>query len=630
MGVTARLLHDGGIVKLGLTGLKRPALLSMSLNRLIRALSYTRARVWLGACLLFAASAISASAAGAKYTVDVWGTDKGLPEGAVISMVQTRDGYLWLGTLKGLARFDGIHFTVFNERNTPELNAGEIVHLFEDSEGNLWVGTQSAGVVLVKGGRVISLPELNWRTYEQRVVAACEGPPGTVWLANPQGQLFQYSNGQGRVANAPTNAPTGISLRAMAMEKSGVLWVGFASELIGYDTHAGAMATNTVIHQTPPPGSLDFLLASSRGGCWRFVNGRIEKWVGAERLGDAIPYPWNPSVRVSTACEDEQGNLIVGTLGAGLFWFDSQGKSTCISTNGISTNDRLSNNSIYSLLMDREGSLWVGTDGGGLDRVKRKVFDVLEESRGHTVKSVAEDTNGGLWIGFNVWGNDTNQAGVAYSKGTNFQRYALYHNASALSVLVDRQQRVWAGASGVLFTFQDQGFQLVLPEGQSVDRTVSELYAGQSNRLWVGMRTGLGLLRWDDQSWWQFTMKDGLSSDDVRALAEDHAGNLWIGTRGGGLDRFRDGKFTAFHKQDGLPSDNISSLYVDDQDVLWVGTDGCGLARFQGNSWTNYTTEDGLTSDSIGYLVEDGEGFFWIGSNTGLMRVRKQELNDFA
>ncbi len=96
------------------------------------------------------------------------------------------------------------------------------------------------------------------------------------------------------------------------------------------------------------------------------------------------------------------------------------------------------------------------------------------------------------------------------------------------------------------------------------------------------------------------------------------------------MNRLRDGKFTAFHKQDGLPSENISSLYVDDQDVLWVGTAGCGLARLEGNTWTKYTTDDGLTSDSIGYLVEDKEGFLWIGSNTGLMRVRKQALNDFA
>ncbi len=563
--------------------------------------------------LVLAGFAGEGLAAGAKFTIDTWGTDKGLPEGAVISMIQSRDGYLWLGTLKGLARFDGIHFTVFNERNTPELGAGEIVHLFEDSEGNLWVGTQAAGVVLVKGGRVISLADRVWRSSDQRLVAAGEDSGGTVWLANGEGQLCRYSNGRGTFA-------LGFGpLRAMAIEKSGPVWLSLDGGLVGLNTQ-GEVMTNNI-----SPGALDFVLASRRGGHWRFADGRIEKWIGNQRAGDSISYPWGKGVRISSACEDHDGNLIVGTLGAGLFWFDAQGANTC-----ISTNDRLSNNSILSLLMDREGSLWVGTDGGGLNRVKRQVFDVLEESRGSTVQSVSEDGKGGLWVGFNVSGEDTNATGAGFWKEGVFQRFSLVHNASVLSVLADRQDRVWAGAAGGLFTFQDAGFQLLLADGKLLDRTVTAIYAGQSNRLWLGTRTGLGLLRWDEQLWWEFTSKDGLSTNDVRALAEDRAGNLWVGTRGGGLNRLRDGKFTAFHKQDGLPSENISSLYVDDQDVLWVGTAGCGLARLEGNTWTKYTTDDGLTSDSIGYLVEDKEGFLWIGSNTGLMRVRKQALNDFA
>src|ERR1041385_6172639 len=95
--------------------------------------------------------------AGMPYAIDVWRTDQGLPQNSVIAMTQTRDGYLWLGTLNGLARFDGIRFTVFDESNTPGLNSGRIVRLFEDSQDNLWIGTETAGVVLVKDGRATTL-----------------------------------------------------------------------------------------------------------------------------------------------------------------------------------------------------------------------------------------------------------------------------------------------------------------------------------------------------------------------------------------------------------------------------------------------------------------------------------------
>src|SRR6266704_6460702 len=114
---------------------------------------------------------------GAPFIIDGWDTEDGLPENAIISMTQTRDGYLWLGTLNGLVRFDGIRFTVFDESNTPGLNSGRIIFLFEDSQSNFWIGTETAGVVLVKDGRVKSL-DIGRGSREGRLMAACEDPSG--------------------------------------------------------------------------------------------------------------------------------------------------------------------------------------------------------------------------------------------------------------------------------------------------------------------------------------------------------------------------------------------------------------------------------------------------------------------
>ena len=122
---------------------------------MVRACFNRALAVALGALFGWAA-ALHAAGLDDRYSVDAWGTEQGLlPQSSVLAMVQTRDGYLWLGTLHGLVRFDGTKFTVFNVNNTPGLNSDRIVYLFEDNQTNLWIGTESSGW---RASRVISCP----------------------------------------------------------------------------------------------------------------------------------------------------------------------------------------------------------------------------------------------------------------------------------------------------------------------------------------------------------------------------------------------------------------------------------------------------------------------------------------
>src|SRR6266704_3479665 len=115
---------------------------------------------------------------GAPFIIDGWDTEDGLPENAIIAMTQTRDGYLWLGTLNGLARFDGVHFTVFDDSNTPGLGSSRIVKLFEDSQTRLWIGTEGAGVAFAKDGKVTVLEE----TRTGSLSSITEDATGGIWL----------------------------------------------------------------------------------------------------------------------------------------------------------------------------------------------------------------------------------------------------------------------------------------------------------------------------------------------------------------------------------------------------------------------------------------------------------------
>jgi ligand-binding sensor domain-containing protein/signal transduction histidine kinase len=554
--------------------------------------------------------------ADSPYIVDVWPTARGLPQSSVIAMIQGRNGYLWLGTLNGLVRFDGMRFTVFDEANTPELDSNRILLLFEDSQTNLWIGTDSDTVLRIsRDGQVRALHPAG-AGRGGRLRSACEDSTGAVWLYLSDGRLCRYRDGRMDVLNAGVGGFS--SCRAVIAEKSGSLWIGTDQGLFALDPKANLSARAIPLRQFIQV-RVQFLLACRDGGYWRLANGRIEKWKDDRLEVDLGSFPGGVT-RVNAACEDSDGHLIIGTQDNGVFWYKNPPNPV-----HISSQEGLSHDTVLSLCMDGEGDLWVGTDGGGLDRVKAKHFRVLEGSQGLNIQSVCADGQGGVWFASPGAGAKLFHWNEGVVKPYD-ARQGL-PNANVLSVLVDGEHRVWAGTAFGLFILNTNVSQRA-PGSEAVNRYISAIYQDRKQRLWFGTQGGLA--RWDGRDWNIYTTRDGLSSDSVRAIIEDAAGNLWIGTERGGLNCLRDGKLTVFRKSAaGLPSDNVSALWVDSEDVLWVGTSG-GLARLQDGKWTRYTTSDGLAGNGIGYLIGDAQSNLWIGSYAGLMRVSEKSLNDFA
>ncbi|MGA3284798.1 MAG: two-component regulator propeller domain-containing protein [Verrucomicrobiota bacterium] len=562
-------------------------------------------------------SALSAAAGeagqpGSYFIVDSWSTREGLPQSSVISVIQARDGYLWLGTLNGLVRFDGNRFTVFDEENTPGLNSDRIIYLFEDGRTNLWIGTDTTGVGLVQDGKIKNF-EIGRAGQEGKLTSVCEDSTGTVWFYTADSHLARYQNGKMETLNF--NFPTPPICRMIAAEKSGALWIADVNGMFSIRPE-NFNPQAIVVGESVRAERLDFILASRNGGIWRLMNGRIQKWKSGGLEKDFGAYPWGNSI-IKAACEDRDGNLIVGTLGAGVFWYDVNGKYE-----RISKEQGLSSALVLSLCMDREGNLWVGTDGDGLDRVKRKIFNSPAELHPWPVQSLSDDAHGGLWISFNAHG-------LSYCRTNSTQDYSVGIYSTAWSVLVDNRQQVWAGTHDEgLFQFQTNHFQPA-PGAKNLGPWVYALFQDHNGQLWAGTRNGLA--HWDGLNWKMFTTRDGLSENIIRAIAEDVEGNLWVGTESGGLNLFKGGKFITYKQaEDGLPGNDISALYLDQDGALWVGTFGHGLAQFHNGKGTRYSTRDGLASNGIGYIIEDDAGNLWIGSNAGLMRINKKSLNDYA
>ena len=547
------------------------------------------------------------------FRVDTWTSEEELPQSSVIALTQTRDGYLWMGTLNGLVRFDGIRFTIFDESNTPGLASGRIVYLFEDSRRNLWVGTESAGVILVRDGQAIAL-DIGRGSRSSRLVSATEDAQGSVWLYTADGQLGRYVNG--RMDLWRVGADVYSPARTVMAERSGLVWAGMISAQFGLDPMDTNSFSRLPLEATVPVARLDFLLASGGEGYWRMADGRVQKCKGTDAIQDLGEYPWGDSL-ITAACEDSAGHLIVGTLGSGVYWYDDNNQPRHL--------PGLSAENILSLCLDREGSLWVGTDGGGLNRVRQSRFRNLPGTEGWVVQSVSPDAGGGLWIGCN--GGE-----LACWRDGKLKPYRTTQEPvppSVKAVAVDRQDRVWVGTWGRgLFNLDGDTFQPLVAAGL-FQAAVVAIHQDRRGALWLGMQEGLA--RIDQAGLRLFTTKDGLTHNTVRALADDVDGTLWIGTAGGGLNRLKDGKFTAYRKSAGqLPSDEINALHLDAEGVLWIATAYGGLCRWhQGSSFT-FTKRDGLPSNSLGYLLEDADGHLWLGSNAGLLRIAKAALNDYA
>jgi signal transduction histidine kinase/ligand-binding sensor domain-containing protein len=557
-----------------------------------------------------------ATPAAAQYRFESWTADTGLPQNIITGLHQGSDGYLWIATLDGLARFDGVRFTIFNKANSPGIQSNRFTSLYADQRGDLWLSTEGGSVT---------------RYSRQRFVT--------------------YTTVQGLAANVAWGF-TG--------DAAGNVWVLSGEQISRWDPIRERFVAEDV-----PKVSRGYAIMtwSARGGFWGLAPEGVRRFVGG--MFELYPAPAAVIADGHYCAEDQDGTIRIATadgrvvhvgrrtgpgrmewsvVGPGaavgqralhMDWRTPSGRSLPVDLNyllhrsvTLASSTSRQTVAFSALVEDRDGNLWLGTDGDGLFAVRKEVVKTYSEAQGLVARNVypiIQARDGAIWIG--AWAG-----GLSRFKDGTFTNYTPRDGIAPTGVTAlheDRDGRLWiATNSGGLQTFHNGRFAAVergvVPDGS----VVKAIHQDRSGAIWLG--TQYGVVRHQGGGSKVFSSKDGLAGDDVRVIVESRTpGRLWFGTYVG-LTRWQDGTLTRWTREDGLPATTVRAIYEDDDGILWIGTYDGGLLRFDGRRFTHVTTRDGLFSDGVFQVLEDGRGYLWMSSNRGISRVRKQELNELA
>ena len=574
----------------------------------------------LTALLAGPAAALDPGLAVTQYSQRAWradGTEGSLPQNSVFSILQTRDGYLWLATQEGLARFDGVRFTMFNTKTTEAIRHNDVWTLLEDRDGSLWIGTRGGGLTHFKDGTFSHLGKEQGLSNEA-IQALWQAPDGALWIGTRGGGLNQYKDGKFKVFTTKDGLSSD-TVYSLSGDARG-MWIG--TDGGGLDRYEGGTFTALTTKQGLSFDTVYAVLRDRAGDLWigtgagldRLRDGKIEIFRVAQGLS-------NDNIR--SLREDRAGNLWIGTDGGGLNRY-AGGKFTA-----LTTKQGLSNDNVGAIYEDREGALWVGTDAGGLNRLTTNKFvsyGALQGLSNENARAIIQDRDDSLWIG--TFGGLNHYANGRVTTITTQQGLS---SDVVLSLSLGYDGAIWAGTLGAGLNRIDHGKVTRYGKAQGLSNdTVLGLLEDSHGTLWVGTRSGgLNVLQKNGR-FRAYTTADGLGSNDVRYIREARAGGLWIGTLGGGLNRFVDGTFKAYTTKDGLSSDLVFSIHEDAAGVLWIGTFGGGLNRYKDGKFSAFRAKDGLLDDVVYQILEDDSGNLWISTNHGVARLSKKELDDFA
>lgn len=560
-------------------------------------------------------SALSPHKTLTQYTRTVWTQAQGLPQDTVRNIAQTSDGYLWLGTEDGLARFDGYEFATFS-KESGGLPSNFINALCASRDGGLWIGTQGGLTHYASGHfqnftRRDGLPQNN-------VGAVFEDHSGTVWIATG-GLLSRFENGKFTTYSKEQLAPI-EAVQVIYEDHHHQLWVGG----FGGVTKREGDAFRVVLGPKEVRGNIITAIVDDARGLWLAGN------QGVILLHDGAP------LRYFSTREGLPNNLVRGLIS------DRSGNLWLGTNSGLSRleNDRFVTPSldrsggadwVRSLFEDRDGDLWVGMNSA-LNRFRDDQFSVYGRTEGLPSDqpiAVHQDRSGEIWIGFH-------DAGLVAVNHGDYRHYGAADGLPSDEIFGIREGRngdlIIATRGGLSRMHRGRFLNDSVPDplGRTV---VYDAFEDSRGDLWAA--TASGVYKKTGGAWHAILHSASAATAYTISLAETADGSIWAGTLNNGLwrmdrvhsDQVQPRLYTAV---EGIPNGQIRALFADSDGTLWIGTFGGGLAEYRNGEFHHFSVADGLLSDNIAHIEDDLHGNLWLSTTRGICRVSKRQLADFA
>lgn len=599
--------------------------------------------------------------------------ESGLSQSSVLSIYQDKKGFLWFATYKGLNRYDGLRFKIYeNDAKDPtSISKNNVEPICEDHLGYLWIGTEDGLNQFDRNTETFTTYKndpANPNSISANFIRSIfEDKDGNLWIGTQEGglNLFDRRKKEFRHYQFDPNNPKSLSqnnVLSIKEDKLGQLWIGTDGGLNCFNKKTGEFKR----YQYDPKNNNSI----SHNSVWRVYFDRSDNlwaatWGGGLNLFNRkenrfIRYQNNPKDPASLSnntvraiCEDSHGHLWLGTSGGGLELFipESANKEKghfVHFKNDIFDPNSLSGNTVLSIFEDRSGIIWIGTDFNGLNKYNpaKGKFE-LYRNRSNNVNSLAsnnvgaifEDHEGFLWIGTNTGDLDK------FDRKTRKFTHITYDIKTAnspgkyniKSIGEDKLNRIWIGTVHGLFCLDEKNhrrtaFRPIPNDDRSISNyNVWSIFKDKSGNLWIGtFGGGLDQFNYETNDFTRYmhhaTDSGSISDNLVLSICEDTDDNLWVGTVRG-LNHFNTSTKTFTHYQPdshnpkSISYNKVTSLLQSKAGYLWIGTAN-GLNKFDPKTkdFQYYNEKNELTNNTVQGLMEDSHGNIWICTIHGLSK----------
>lgn len=527
-----------------------------------------------------------------------WGIADGLPSDRIDVLLQTRDGYLWIGTEGGLARFDGVRFHVFNQGNTPALASNKIVELCETDDGTLWAGTAGGGLTAFCVGRqriADSVDDLSGCT----ISSLLEDSEGQLWVGT-ESSTWCLTGGRFEVVQ---DAPKNVT--AITVDTNGTVWFGGSFGLRRWDGQAVVASGIEELDVQENSPQVHELVADRDGSLWIGTEGQ-----GLWHVNQKVLQRYLPNSSVVLLFQDRNDRI----------WYAGHGRKLKRLYDSPADDHPWYGAPVNCLADDGEGGLWIGAVGS--PHALQRLTPPLATSYNHLAACVLARPDGGIWLGSNAGLSRVLNGGG--EKELTIDRY--YRRSRALALAPGSDGSLWIGRRD---KWIDQWSDDVITPFQNRDRlrkeAVAAVYEDTEGTVWIGYRDGGAAKREVGQD--RFTEIDEYEDVTVSWFSEVAGGNLYVGTQQGlyrGTERVTDPVL------DQLPTTDFRSHHLDENGDLWLGTLGGGLCRMRDGQFENWSTQHGLRADRIFAITDDPAGNLWLGALQKVFFVSKRGLDQVA